>query len=166
MSNISLLPPLKPYCFSPIIPLIYDESLSYYQALMKLTEKINEIINQETDYSGSIAELGEQVNQLTQATKESIQKLTTELTSQGDTLQGITEGKYTEMYINSLSKWIDDNLENIVAGVCKFVQFGISDEGRFMAYIPNNWSFLKFSTVVDPTSELYGHLVLSWEAPA
>ena len=29
----------------PILPLVYDESLSYYEYLCKLTKKINEIID-------------------------------------------------------------------------------------------------------------------------
>ena len=41
MSDIKKL--IRPYCYK-IIPLIYDDSLSYYEVLCKLREKINEII--------------------------------------------------------------------------------------------------------------------------
>lgn len=32
-------------CFK-VMPLVYDESLSYYEVLCKLTEKLNDVINQ------------------------------------------------------------------------------------------------------------------------
>ena len=38
-------------CFK-VMPLVYDESLSYYEVLCKLTEKLNDVINQlSRDYS-------------------------------------------------------------------------------------------------------------------
>lgn len=43
----------KPYCHK-ILPLVYDDSLSYYEVLCKLINKINEIINQDEKEIGDI----------------------------------------------------------------------------------------------------------------
>lgn len=43
MRNIEKL--IRPYCYK-IIPLIYDDSLSYYEVLCKLRAKLNEVIEQ------------------------------------------------------------------------------------------------------------------------
>lgn len=54
MRNIEKV--IRPYCYK-IIPLIYDDSLSYYEVLCKLREKLNEVIenvNNIEDFSGDI----------------------------------------------------------------------------------------------------------------
>lgn len=47
LGNIS--PISKPYC-QKILPLTYDDSLSYYEAVCKLTSKMNEIIANINDH--------------------------------------------------------------------------------------------------------------------
>ena len=47
LGNIS--PISKPYC-QKILPLTYDDSLSYYEAICKLTSKMNEIIANVNDH--------------------------------------------------------------------------------------------------------------------
>lgn len=47
LGNIS--PISKPYC-QKILPLTYDDSLSYYEAVCKLTSKMNEIIANVNDH--------------------------------------------------------------------------------------------------------------------
>ena len=47
LGNIS--PISKPYC-QKILPLTYDDSLSYYEAICKLTSKMNEIIANINDH--------------------------------------------------------------------------------------------------------------------
>ena len=45
-----------PYC-QKILPLVYDESLSYYEAICKFQSKLNEIINVTNEFiSGGIDE--------------------------------------------------------------------------------------------------------------
>lgn len=44
MRNEKIKNVLRPWCYK-IIPLIYDDSLSYYEVLCKLTHKINEVID-------------------------------------------------------------------------------------------------------------------------
>ena len=32
-------------CCQKVLPLVYDESLSYYEAICKLTDKVNELVD-------------------------------------------------------------------------------------------------------------------------
>lgn len=45
-----------PHC-QKVLPLVYDDSLSYYESICKLVAKINEVIEQFDDWSDVIAEL-------------------------------------------------------------------------------------------------------------
>lgn len=37
--------PVKKFNCAKVLPLVYDESLSYYEAVCKLVNKVNEVIN-------------------------------------------------------------------------------------------------------------------------
>lgn len=41
----------------PILPLVYDDSLSYYEALCKFNEKLNEVINKINNFQSDIEEM-------------------------------------------------------------------------------------------------------------
>ena len=79
-----------------------------------------------------------------------------------DELKSIENGDYVHLYLNSISNWIDSNLQQMVAKIVKFVAFEIDDSGCFIAIIPDTWDFLEFDTITDTTNENYGHLVLEW----
>lgn len=50
------LKPVRYWC-QKVLPLVYDDSLSYYETLCKLTDKINELINEiNTEFSNTIEE--------------------------------------------------------------------------------------------------------------
>lgn len=90
---------------------------------------------------------------------KSLQVLSDELKKE---LDDVENGKYVPLYLNSIINWIDENLQQLVARIVKFVTFEIDDSGYFIAIIPDNWDFLKFDTIMDTTSENYGHLVLEF----
>ena len=83
-------------CF-PVLPLIYDESLSYYEVLMKVTEKLNEIIRVLPGYedqSSAIEELQQfetwargKINDL----EPQVANNTAEITAINDTLDTIED---------------------------------------------------------------------------
>lgn len=77
-------------------------------------------------------------------------------------LEKIANGEYMDIYIDALAKWIDENLQSLVAKIVTYVSFGLSPDGYFVAYIPSTWEFLQFDTIVDYDSPLYGHLKLRW----
>lgn len=41
--------PVKRYGTNKVLPVIYDDSLSYYEVLCKLTNKLNEVIEEYND---------------------------------------------------------------------------------------------------------------------
>lgn len=218
-----------------VLPLVYDNSLSYYEVLCKLTKFIKELVleldsweefnqairddieklkkewpefqemlegefndfkNQTlqdiakieqdiADYEAALdqkqhdfedkinddfQELASNLNQGLDDFKNQIQdqqtefeeKVTTEIDGMNQTLDDIKNGEYIDLYLDSIKKYIDENLQNFVAGLVKYVMFGLSHDGHFVAYIPDSWDFIEFSTITDPDSNLYNHLVLTW----
>lgn len=78
-------------------------------------------------------------------------------------VQKLINGEYIETYVQALAKWIDNNLQVMVAKIVKYVWFSINEEGYFVAYIPDTWSFVDFDTEQDPDNADYGKLRLLWE---
>ena len=74
----------------------------------------------------------------------------------------VKSGQYASLYIEAMKNSIAENLINIVGQIVKFVWFGLSDDGHFVAYIPTSWRFLTFDMVADPDSPDYGRLLLSY----
>lgn len=133
------------------LPLVYDDSLSNYETLSKLVYNVNKLIEQ---YDSS----GGQVNKNTEdilAIKELLNKIEEEIYK-------IENGEYTEMYIDSLSKWIDKNLQEIVARISKQVWFQLTPEGYFTAFIPESWSDITFDTIMQCGNPNWGRLVLKY----
>ena len=134
-----------------VLPLVYDESISYYEVLCKMVEYLNAMISNQDFFKESLDKYGININELQEAVKE-LQ----------DELDKVKNGEYISLYLNSLKKFIDDNLKEIVGRIMKYVFFGLTDDGYFIAYIPDSWNFIKFHTDMDYNSETYGHLILNW----
>lgn len=119
-----------------VLPLVYDNSLSYYEVLCKVVKYINELIDSD---------------------KEIIKDV--------DALR-------SEMDI--VQSWIDnfdDNarqiMEEIITNyIVTMVFFGITDDGYFVAFIPDSWDDITFYTtgldITLPIEPEYGHLVLAY----
>lgn len=140
----------KVWC-QKVIPLVYDESLSYYEVLCKVLEYLNQMIsNQNVMYN--------QIN----TNKTDIQNLQNDMELVKTELEKVKNGDYVSLYIDALAKWIDQNLISLVGRIVKYVFFGLTDDGYFCAYIPESWDFIQWDTIIDPNSNLYGHLVMRW----
>lgn len=78
----------------------------------------------------------------------------------------IRSGNYPEDVKRNIIKFITDNFYDIVGEMIKMVFFGLTDSGYFVAYIPENWDDIQFSTSqYDDFTSLeteYGHLILSY----
>lgn len=141
---------LKFWC-QKILPLVYDDSLSYYELLCKVVKYLNDVINKQN-------EMGEILDQFA----PNIGEIENELKYLQSELDKVKNGDYVSLYIDSLSKWINENLQEMVSKIVKFVTFGLSNSGYFVAYIPDTWDFINFDTIVDTNDPLYGHLILKW----
>lgn len=134
-----------------ILPLVYDDSLSYYEVLCKVRDVLNTVI-------GNVNNLNEICSQYG-LTIEQILKDVADLQSE---IEKVKNGDYVSLYLDSIINWIDENLQCLVARIVKYVCFGLSTDGHFVAYIPPAWDFLTFDTIIQPDNPLYGHLVLKW----
>lgn len=129
-----------------VLPLVFDQSLSYYEVLCKIAQKLNELIAE---------------NNRQQEMIDKIPEIQSELDEINQEIEAIKNGDYIGNYIEALQKWIDDNLIEFVGNIVKYVFFGLTDDGHFAAYIPQSWAFIRFDTGYDPTdTEKYGHLLL------
>lgn len=130
----------------------YDEKLNAYKV-----EIDNEIQSFETQTNNTITNFTTDINTRVQAIEATLEQLKTEVDK-------LTNGDYIEIYVNALSEWIDNNLQQLVAKIVKYVWFALDDEGRFVAYIPDKWDFIDFDTITDPDNDDYGKLALEWES--
>lgn len=131
----STIKPLK-YWVQKVLPLVYDDSLSYYELLDKVVLKLNEAINSNNEvvnYVGGIT--------------DDLEELEAEI-------EALLNGDLRDIIVDYISEAI------------KHVYFGLTDSGYFVAYIPENWREVVFNTTgydieVSQTSE-YGHLTLTY----
>lgn len=119
-----------------VLPLVYDDSLSYMELLCKVKDKLNEIINSSNGFIPRLDELDHEVE---------------ELELRVDRLEN---GEYDDI----IKEYLDRAIKNVF--------FGLTDSGYFVAYIPDGWNDVKFNTTgYDIALEYepeYGHLVLSY----
>lgn len=125
--------------------------MSYYELLCKVVEYLNQVIEQVDKNSAQIA-----IN------IQDIKSLKAELDATLAELEKVKNGEYVNLYIDALASWIDNNLQELVGRVVKYVFFGLTDDGYFIAYIPDTWDFINFDTIIQPENPLYGHLLLQW----
>lgn len=72
-------------------------------------------------------------------------------------------GNFPPSFVNALTQWIGEYGVEIIAEKIKAVHFGLTNDGYFCAYIPDNWSDIQFDTVEDFDDPLYGHLMLMYD---
>lgn len=114
-----------------VLPLVYDDSLSYYEVLCKVVDYINKLIDTDRELFADLDELRAE--------------------------------------LKVVQEWIDNFdtsfMEEIIDQYVKMVFFGLTEDGHFVAYIPDSWDEIVFSTSqyddftsIEPD---YGHLILS-----
>lgn len=78
----------------------------------------------------------------------------------------ITTGNLPDGMKEGIRKWMEENALDLVGDLVKMVFFGITDDGYFIAYIPESWEDIIFGTSgLDdfPPGIEYGHLTLSFK---
>lgn len=119
-----------------VLPLVYDDSISYYEVLCKVVEYINNLIKTDNEIIATIDQMQADINVL-------------------------------QDWINNFDENVDKMLKEIIENyIATMVFFGITDDGYFVAYIPENWDDITFYTTeldifLDIEPE-YGHLVLAY----
>ena len=78
----------------------------------------------------------------------------------------ILSGQIPEGMEQAINNWMQRNALNIVGELVKMVFFGITQDGYFVAYIPEGWDDIIFNTTgydISIPDIDFGHLTLSFE---
>lgn len=131
---------------TPVLPTFYWDVYSAeerWKTICKLLKRI-------TDY---VEYMGEAVN------------IDREMYNQLSALfQQFMESGFEDYYEAQLEQWIKNNAGQLLSDYIKLVFFGLTPDGYFCAWIPDNWDEITFDTVADYTDPLYGRLVLLYDA--
>lgn len=74
-------------------------------------------------------------------------------------------GNFPQPVQDAFNKWMRENAYDIVGDLVHLVFFGLTDDGYFVAFIPESWDDITFGTTgLDdfPAGIPYGHLTLSY----
>ena len=138
MSLIMLNPlPIRFHCYK-VLPLVYDESLSYYEQLCKILYSLNDTIKAVTDIQTAIKDIGGNVTELTEKVNAMVSEIDAFEKNVNDTLQIINETienydvrfnnleaeltKEIQDNVKALKDYIDATLGNIEADVREIIE--------------------------------------------
>ena len=116
------------YC-QKILPLTYDESLSYYEVLCKLTHKINDVIETFNNYESVIEELAKELADI-EDVKASVQSLQTAVGNLNNRLTGV------DASIDALSRR-DNQLQSQIDNLTNTVNNVIDRYNAIIDYVDN-----------------------------
>ena len=77
----------------------------------------------------------------------------------------MVNGDFPQAVQDAFNKWMRENAYDIVGDLVHMVFFGLTDDGYFVAFIPESWDDITFGTTgLDdfPDGIPYGHLTLSY----
>lgn len=137
------LPSFNPWMLAnPTLPKLYWEVKSPEQLIANLyciIDAIKDPLNDTIDLSNRNAE-----------TVGEIKKV----------IESIENGRYYDRYIDGLAKWIDANLQQLVARQSKFVfptfyQEPDTECWRYALVVPQGWEHLAFDWIFDERDDTY-----------
>ena len=80
-------------------------------------------------------------------------------------VEDVEAGTFPPSIVNAFNKWMSENALDLIGAMVKNVFFGLTDDGYFVAFIPENWDDIIFGTTgLDdfPAGVEYGRLTLSY----
>ena len=135
---------LKYWC-QTVLPAVFDDSLSYYELLAKVVDKLNEGLSSTSKLVGIVAENSENIAELQELFKKFI------------------ESGFDDYYRDQIEKWFNDNAFNIYKLIAKQVFFALTEDGYFCAYVPDSWKEITFDTGANYGTYTYGRLILRYD---
>ncbi len=94
---------------------------------------------------GLIKELAQKIWEYDQILAKKLKEVEETMQRYADILDGKIED-FDEIILSKTQKWLDENMEDILTQAVQLVWFGLTDDGYFMAVIPENWSDVTFDT--------------------
>lgn len=104
---------------------------SYYDDLARKQKLIKELAHKIWEYDQILAAKLKEV-------EETLQQYS-------DILDGKIED-FDHIILEQTEQWLSENMEDILTQAVQIVWFGLTDDGYFMAVIPENWSQIDFDT--------------------
>lgn len=130
-----VLPHFRFWC-QKVLPLVYDNSLSYYEVLCKVVDYINKLIDSDKAIIEDIEALQKEIELI---------------------------HEWMDKYDKNFEEYAKELIQGYIATM---VFFEINDDGYFVAHIPASWDTITFNTtgldIFLPLQPEYGHLVLSY----
>lgn len=81
-------------------------------------------------------------------------------------VEDIEAGNFPESIQTAFIRWMQKNALDLIGELARMVYFGITDDGHWVAYIPESWDEVVFNTtgydINIPDHPDFGHLVLSF----
>ena len=128
-----------------ILPAVYDDSLSYYELLCKIVQKLNEMIEVDNEQSEAIKIIVKEIEELQSLFKKFI------------------ESGFDDYYKEQVEKWIDNHLNLIYDYTIAQIFFRLDDSGYLIVHIPDGWKQIEFSTPLNYSDQTsYGRLCLTY----
>lgn len=129
--------------FTASIPKLYWNVKSQEQRILAICEQLHKLIC----YSDMLAD---KVN----IDHEDILELQ-------ELFREFQEHGFDEYYAAQIEQWVNDHMAAIISQAVKMVFFGLSDDGHFVAYIPDTWNEIIFDTGYNYSDQnTYGRLIL------
>lgn len=142
--------PIPPFwgfsAFTPTIPKLYWDVKSQEQRILNLFDLLNKLVC----YCDN---MGLQIDVNAQDIQE-IRDYVNEFLTSG----------FDDALAEKIAKWIDDHLQFIFTHTIRQVYFGLTQDGHFVAYVPDSWSDIVFDTGAVYGLDTYGRLILRWDA--
>lgn len=137
-----------PFCanpgYTPGDPAMYDLRWMVSQ-IQSLTRLVQDIAREQDATGGNVVALNTAMSDLNKAQEQINERL--------------NAGDFEN---ESFLDWADKNLPAMVNEMVHFVWFGLTPDGHFCAYVPQNWRWLIFNTGADITKPDYGHLIITY----
>ena len=130
--------------FTPTIPKMYWDVESQEQRIHAICKQLHKLVC----YADM---LGDKIN-LNREDIDDLQRL----------FEQFMESGFDDYYAEQVEKWIDEHLEFIYDHTIKQIYFGLTDDGYFVAYIPESWDDITFDTIMNYSDANYGSLTLSY----
>lgn len=145
---ISLMPFYALYAYTPVIPAMYWDGKSPEQVIKYLYCEYDKLRHYVDSLAHKSNDTIEAVNTLTELFRK------------------FQESGFDDYYRDQIAQWVRDNMQGIIEQAVKMVFFGLTDDGHFVAYIPDSWAQIRFDTGMNFGSEDYGRLILSYDVAA
>lgn len=92
-----------------------------------------------------IQKLSKKVWEYDQLLYKKLKEVEDTLTEYADILDGKIDD-FDNIILTKTEKWLAENMEGILTQAVQLVWFGLTDDGYFMAVIPENWKDVQFDT--------------------